>query len=491
MDSLEERQKILVVDDSKFNQELLMEILGENYQYILVNDGLEAISILQKDWTIDLMLLDINMPRMNGFEVLEYMNQYHWIDEFPVIVISAEEENSIIEKAYNLGAAEYIQRPFDAFIIKRRVMNTLILYANQKRLTNVVVNQVYEKEENNKVMIGILSSVVGTYNKESREHILHIRIATQMLLRRLVQKTDAYPLTESDITLIATASSLHDIGKVGISKEILNKPTKLTDEEYEIMKTHTLIGAKMIQNMDYPDDKPLVKTAYEICRWYHERFDGKGYPDSLVGNDIPISAQVVSVADVFDALTSTRVYKKAYDYKTAIQMILDGKCGCFNPLLLECLKEMGADIYLAFKAQKDDYKDYHEAKKLSGEILKSETLPYNDHSQRIIDFLQEKMEFFEMSNSKELFDYNPLIGELTIINREKNKKYKQTTLEFNSFDMNEEVVEKIKKYLNETSVENKEFTLQFKELNIKFHTLWSGLNTDQYIGVIGQIDRRI
>lgn len=489
MNSLDERQKILVVDDSKFNQELLMEILGENYQYILANDGLEAISILQKDWTIDLMLLDINMPRMNGFEVLEYMNQYHWIDEFPVIVISAEEENSIIEKAYNLGAAEYIQRPFDAFIIKRRVMNTLVLYANQKRLTNVVVNQVYEKEENNKVMIGILSSVVGTYNKESREHILHIRIATQMLLRRLVQKTDAYPLTESDITLIATASSLHDIGKVGISKEILNKPTKLTDEEYEIMKTHTLIGAKMIQDMDYPADKPLAKTAYEICRWHHERFDGKGYPDSLVGNDIPISAQVVSVADVFDALTSTRVYKKAYDYKTAIQMILDGKCGCFNPLLLDCLKEIGADIYVAFN-NKLDYADYNEVQKLSGEILKSETLPYNDHSQRIIDFLQEKMEFFEMSNSKELFDYNPLIGELTIINREKNKKYKQTTLEFNSFDVNEEVVEKIKKYLNETSVENKEFTLQFKELNIKFHTLWSGLDEEQYIGVIGQIDRR-
>lgn len=489
MNSLDERQKILVVDDSKFNQELLMEILGENYQYILANDGLEAISILQKDWTIDLMLLDINMPRMNGFEVLEYMNQYHWIDEFPVIVISAEEENSIIEKAYNLGAAEYIQHPFDAFIIKRRVMNTLVLYANQKRLTNVVVNQVYEKEENNKVMIGILSSVVGTYNKESREHILHIRIATQMLLRRLVQKTDAYPLTESDITLIATASSLHDIGKVGISKEILNKPTKLTDEEYEIMKTHTLIGAKMIQDMDYPADKPLAKTAYEICRWHHERFDGKGYPDSLVGNDIPISAQVVSVADVFDALTSTRVYKKAYDYKTAIQMILDGRCGCFNPLLLDCLKEIGADIYVAFN-NKLDYADYNEVQKLSGEILKSETLPYNDHSQRIIDFLQEKMEFFEMSNSKELFDYNPLIGELTIINREKNKKYKQTTLEFNSFDVNEEVVEKIKKYLNETSVENKEFTLQFKELNIKFHTLWSGLDEEQYIGVIGQIDRR-
>ena len=487
MKSLEERQKILIVDDSKFNQELLMEILGENYQYIVANDGLEAISILQRDWTIDLMLLDINMPKMNGFEVLEYMNTYQWIDEFPIIVISAEEETSIIEKAYNLGAAEYIQRPFDAFIIQRRVMNTLVLYANQKRLTNVVVNQVYEKEENNKVMINILSSVVGTYNKESREHILHIRIATQILLRRFVNKTDAYPLTESDITLIATASPLHDIGKVGISKEILNKPTSLTDKEYEIMKTHTLIGAKMIQDMDYPNDNPLVKTAYEICRWHHERYDGKGYPDGLVGNDIPISAQVVSIADAFDALTSTRIYKKAYDYKTAIQMILDGKCGCFNPLLLECLKEVGTDIYVAFNAQKDDYKDYSEAKKLSGEILRSETLPYNDHSQRIIDFLQEKMDFFESSQSKVLFDYNPLNGELIIIDREKNKKYKKNTLEFKSFDG----IEEVKKHLNETSVENKEFTLQFKDLNIKCHTLWSGLNTDRYIGVIGQIDRRI
>lgn len=210
-----------------------------------------------------------------------------------------------------------------------------------------------------------------------------------------------------------------------------------------------------------------------------------------MGNDIPISAQVVSVADVFDALTSTRVYKNAYDYRTAIQMVLDGECGCFNPLLVECLKEVGTDIYLAFKTQKDDYKDYHEAKKLSGEILKSETLPYNDHSQRIIDFLKEKMDFFELSQSKVLFDYNPLIGELTIIDREKNKKYKKSVSEFESFDVNDEVVEEVKKHLKETSVENKEFTLQFKELNIKFHTLWSGLDTDQYIGVIGQIDRRI
>ena len=309
----EERQKILVVDDSKFNQELIMEILGEKYQHVVANDGLEAIKILQKDWTIDLMLLDINMPKMNGFEVLGYMHQYHWIKEFPVIVISAEEENSIIEK---------------------------------------------------------------------------------------------------------------------------------------------------------------------------------GYLDGLVANDIPISAQVVSIADVFDALISNRVYKDAYDYKTAIQMILDGKCGCFNPLLLECLKEMGTDIYVAFKAQKDDYKDYYEAKKLSGEILKSEILPYNNHAQCIIDFLHEKMEYFEMSDAKELFDYNPLIGELTIIDRQNHKKYKKDILEFISFEVNEEVIDLVQKHLDAASIDNKEFSIQIQDCNITFHTLWYGLDEERYIGIIGTVDRK-
>lgn len=233
-----------------------------------------------------------------------------------------------------------------------------------------------------------------------------------------------------------------------------------------------------------------MKTAYEICRWHHERFDGKGYPDGLVGNDIPISAQVVSIADAFDALTSTRVYKNAYDYRTAIQMILDGECGCFNPLLLECLKEMGTDIYVASQHQMDDDHGYHEAQKISGEILRSETLPYNDHSQRIIDFLQEKMEYFEMSDSKELFDYNPLIDELTIINREKHQKSKMSTLDFKSFDVNEEVIEEIKKHLGAATIDNKDFSIQIQNLDIAFHTLWPGLDDEQYIGVIGQIDRR-
>ena len=499
MKSLEERQKILIVDDSKFNQELLMEILGENYQYIVASDGLEAISILQKDWTIDLMLLDINMPKMNGFEVLEYMNKYQWIEEFPIIVISAEEETSIIEKAYNLGVVEYIQRPFDAFIIKRRGMNTLVLYANQKRLTNVVVNQVYEKEENNKIMIGILSNVVGTYNKESKEHILHIRIATQMLLRRLVEKTDAYPLTESDITLIATASSLHDIGKVGISKDILNKPAKLTDEEYRIMKTHTLLGAKMIRSMEYPNDNPLVQMAYEICRWHHERFDGKGYPDGLKGEEIPISAQVVSIVDVYDALTSERCYKKAFDHDTAIQMILDGQCGQFNPILLKCLKELSTQLSKMSGKEMDDNKHYHEIQRLSNEILRDKSLPNQIYSQSLVKVMQEKIDFFKSNSGKNSIDYNAVSGQLTILNGEHQILCQRDNLNFNlfkEFGVNEEDVQCIRVLLHQTSVQNKEISATIKATvennsqmyRMKLHTLWSPLKKDGYIGIIGYFD---
>ena len=308
---MSEKQKLLIVDDSELNRDILKEILGSSYDYLEAENGTQAIQILEVHPEIDLMLLDINMPQMNGFQVLEHMREFQWIDEVPVVMISSEESVEIMRKAYDLGITDYISRPFDAVIVKKRVQNTLGLYANQKRLINVVVDQVYEKEENNTIMIGILSNVLGSHNSESSEHILHIRIATEMLLRELIRKTDAYHLTEADIALIITASSLHDIGKVSIPEEILNKPGRLTDEEFKIMKSHSEIGASMIRNMDFPQDKPLVRTAWEICRWHHERWDGRGYPDGLKGEEIPISAQIVSIADVYDAMTSARVYRGA------------------------------------------------------------------------------------------------------------------------------------------------------------------------------------
>ena len=263
---MSEKQKLLIVDDSEFNRDILKEILGSSYDYLEAENGNQAIQILEVHPEIDLMLLDINMPQMNGFQVLEHMGELQWIDEVPVVMISSEESVEIMRKAYDLGITDYISRPFDAVIVKKRVQNTLGLYAKQKRLINVVVDQIYEKEENNNIMIGILSNVLGSHNSESSEHILHIRIATEMLLRELIKKTDAYHLTEADIALIITASSLHDIGKVGIPEEILNKPGRLTDEEFKIMKSHSEIGASMIRDMDFPQDKPLVRTAWEICR---------------------------------------------------------------------------------------------------------------------------------------------------------------------------------------------------------------------------------
>ena len=342
---MNKRQKILIADDAKFNRDILKEFLGETYDYLEAENGNQVIQMIGENIGIDLILLDINMPQMNGFEVLEIMKRSQCIDETPVIMISAEESVDAMRKAYEMGITDYITRPFDSVIVKKRVQNTLALYANQKRLINVVVDQVYEKEENNDIMLRILSNVLGSRNSESSEHILHIRTATKMMLRQLLKTTDAYHLTETDISIITTASSLHDIGKIRIPEEILNKPGRLTDEEFRIMKTHSEIGAILIQDMPFPKDKPLVHTAWEICRWHHERYDGKGYPDGLRGDEIPISAQVVSVADVYDALVSERGYKKAISHEKAIEMILNGECGVFNPILMECLVDIKDKIH--------------------------------------------------------------------------------------------------------------------------------------------------
>ena len=342
-DKMEKRNlpQLLVVDDSEMNREILKEILGKEYRILEACDGEEALKMLEQYGTeISLVLLDIIMPKMDGFEVLAYMNRDKWIEDIPVIMISSEGSESYIRRAYELGASDYISRPFDAKVVYQRVINMIKLYAKQRRLIHLVTDQIYEKEKNNRMMTGILSQIVEFRNGESGLHVLHINILTQLLLEKLMRKSENYDLSWSQQHMIATASALHDIGKIGIDEKILNKPGKLTKEGFEAMKQHTIIGARMLDRLEMYHDEEMMKYAYEICRWNHERYDGKGYPDGLKGEEIPISAQVVSLADVYDALVSDRVYKKAYSHEKAMEMILNGECGMFNPLLLECLVEI-------------------------------------------------------------------------------------------------------------------------------------------------------
>ena len=337
-----EKQKILIVDDSEMNRALLLDILEEQYDVVEAVNGVEAISLLSRQRAdYSLLLLDIMMPEMDGFEVLAYINKYHWNDSFAVIMISADDSPENIKRAYDLGAFDYISRPFDSTIVQRRISNTMLLYARQQRLEEIITEQFHEQEKNNKLMISILSHIVEFRNGESSLHIRHVNTITKYLLKQLVQLTDQYSLSKADISLISTASALHDIGKISISDAILNKPGRLTAEEFEVIKTHSMVGANML--LDLPieqQEAPLVNVAIEICRWHHERYDGNGYPDGLKGEEIPIAAQVVALADVYDALTSERCYKKAYSHEEALKMILEGQCGAFNPSLLLCLQEI-------------------------------------------------------------------------------------------------------------------------------------------------------
>lgn len=340
-----QKQEILIVDDSNINREILSEMLGNEYIIHEAASGEECIDLLNQYGTgISLVLLDIIMPEMDGFEVLDYMAEHHWIDDIPVIMISSEDSASSIRKAYEFGVSDYISRPFDSRVVYQRVFNTIKLYAKQRRLISLVSDQMYEKDKNNRMMISILSQIVEFRNGESGSHVVNIKRITELLLDRLPMRTNKYTVSGTEQLLIPMAAALHDIGKIGIDDKILNKPGRLTKEEFEIMKTHSAIGANMLESLEQFRDEPLLKIAHDICRWHHERYDGRGYPDGLKGDEIPISAQIVSVADVYDALVSERVYKKAYSHEKAMALIFNGECGTFNPVLVECLKDIQNEL---------------------------------------------------------------------------------------------------------------------------------------------------
>ena len=350
---LQEKTQILLVDDSNMNRMLLREILGDGYHILEAENGQECLETLRAEaGNIALVLLDINMPGMDGFEVLKAMNANHTIEDTPVIMISSEDSDAAIRRSYELGASDYVNRPFDARIVYRRVTNTIKLYAKQRRLVQMVSDQIRARENNTDMLVGVLSHIVEFRNGESGAHVRHIRIITERLLHRLLEISSNYAITAEQQDLIPLASALHDIGKIGIDEKILNKPGKLTPEEFKVIQTHSMLGAKMLHDLDSFAEQPLLQTAYEIARWHHERWDGRGYPDGLKGDEIPISAQLVSLADVYDALTSERCYKKAFSHEKAVQMILNGECGAFNPLLLQCLTDIQDDL-------KEELKQYN------------------------------------------------------------------------------------------------------------------------------------
>ncbi len=405
-ENIREKKKILIVDDSEINRSLLSDMLSSEYDIIEAENGLEAAGILhQQEYMIALMLLDIVMPVMDGFEMLAVMNQNGWIKSIPVIMISAETVPAYVDRAYDLGVQDYISRPFDERIVQRRVVNTILLFAKQKELEYMVTDQIMEKERESRLMVDILSNIVEFRNGESGLHVLHIRMLTEFFLKRLLEKTDQFGISRTDISLITNASALHDIGKIAIPSRILNKSGKLTDEEFATMKTHTLEGAKLLQSVPMRENEPLVKLSYQICRWHHERYDGRGYPDGLKGDEIPIAAQVVALADVYDALTSERVYKPAFPHEKAVEMILNNECGVFNPILMECLRDSAEFLQEELETVSRKQNSQEELWGTVERMMEADKLNVSDRTVKLLEHERVKYQFFAELSQEIQFEY--------------------------------------------------------------------------------------
>ena len=344
------RQSVLIVDDSELNRKMLGQMLGSRFDIAEAASGEACLQLLEQNATgISIVLLDIHMPGIDGFTVLEEMNQKNLLEQIPVIMISSEDTVDAVRRAFDLGASDYISRPFDAKVVYQRIINTIQLYAKQRRLSAMAADLAFEKERASRMMIGILSQVVEKRNGESRDHVQRVAQLTSMLLAGLAQKTDRYQLTREMRRTIATAAALHDIGKMEICEDLLHKEGPLTEAERRTLQSHTLLGAQMLEEQPECRDDAFARTAYNICRWHHERYDGGGYPDGLQGEQIPIEAQVVGLADVYERLVSRPVDGHARTHSEVVQMICTGVCGAFNPLLLDCLQDMEAEIARAMQ----------------------------------------------------------------------------------------------------------------------------------------------
>ena len=482
------------------NREILIDMLGDEYQILEAADGEQALQIIQKEsMDIDLVLLDIVMPKMDGFEVLTAMNRQGWINDIPVMIISSETQHDIMERAYELGAVDFISRPFDQFIVHKRTTNTILLYAKQRKLAGMVAEQIYEKEKQSGLMIDILSHIVEFRNGESGLHVRHVRVLTDLFLHSLQRETKQYPLTEEQMSIITTASALHDIGKIAIPDEIINKPGRLTEAEFDVMKTHSSIGAEMLGSLPIHQQEPLLRSAYQIARWHHERWDGRGYPDGLKGDDIPISAQIVALADVYDALTSERVYKPAYSHKQAVEMILDGQCGAFNPMLMKCLRDVADDLPRMLREAADNG-DARGLKILAEEMQRSEALTSANHTLQLLERERMKARFFADMSREVQFEYTASPSMLML------SSFGALSLGLSESIMNPQQDERVVKIIGEENLRKfsdalhatspEEPVINFecklsidgeKRWNrISCRVLWSDETPPRYLGVIGK-----
>lgn len=498
------KKKILIVDDSEMNRSLLSDMLSDEFEILEAENGLEASAILQnQEQEISLMLLDIVMPEMDGFEMLAVMNKNGWIKSIPVIMISAETVSSYVERAYDLGVLDFINRPFDERIVRRRVLSTIMLTAKQKDLAHMVMDQLYEKEKDNKMMIEILSNLVEFRNGESGLHVLHIRTLTELLLKSLLHKTDQYKISRGDIPLICNAAALHDIGKIVVPSEILNKPGRLTDEEFAIMRTHAAEGAKILRNSTMWENEPLIETGYQICRWHHERFDGRGYPDGLKGEEIPIAAQVVALADVYDALTSKRVYKAAYSHEKTIQMIKNGECGAFNPILLECLEDISDTLKNEFNTMEENQVSPQAEILESVEqmVVAQDGLNMSERTLHLLEHERTKYQFFAELSQEIQFEYTAM-PELLILS-EWGARYlglpetipnpRDTAFGAEIFSSEDfvDLLESLKETTPKAPLVDKNYILHIKGherwSRVIARSMWSGEEPPEYAGAIGKI----
>ncbi len=488
-----EKKRILIADDSQLNREMLSEMLGDSYTYAFAEDGEHLLRLLSEGIQADILLLDMHMPRMSGMDVLKIMKAHHWTDELPVVIVSAESDLGFIRNAYRLGAIDYIRRPFDAFMVQHRVENVINVYSRNKRLVKLVESQVMQREKANNMLINILSRVMEVNNQESGDHTLRVRQITRLLLDRLVEITDRYLLSEEDIALISSVSALHDIGKIAVPKEVLNKRGALTKEEWALMKAHTVKGDEMLWEVSVDQSEKLMVLAHEICRHHHERYDGKGYPDGLKGDEIPISAQAVSIADAYDALTSDRCYKGAISHQRAVEMIQNGECGMFNPLLLRCLSEVSERLVEVLDRGESEYSYINSIQDLTDEALEQEELPVGDRMLNLAEGERAKKEFFAGQCGGIQFEYDAVAQKVTSITRYNEAGEKIYLSNTGTYLLSLDDWTLLKKKLRLTTRDKPMITMNAlvpvdgmpRWQRVAAQSIWSD-DSESYVGIVGQ-----